>query len=279
MPPVFGPPSPSSRRLWSWAGSSGSTVVPSVTANSDTSGPSRYSSTSTAPPASSTRWPWATAAARSSVTSDALAGGQPVVLDDVRARPTSSSAVSSSAGPPTGQERAVGTPAAAMTCLAKDLLPSSCAASRRRPEAGDPGVADGVGRAGDQRHLGSDRRRGRRPSRWPARRRRPGRRRRPRAARRPRACRRCRARRPARSPRGRRTEPRTGRAPGHRSRSRARARTATLPSRRTAQRSRFGWARMRAVERRAPGRARRPGRGRRRAAAGGAPRPAACATR
>jgi hypothetical protein len=28
-------------RLWSWAGSSGSTVVPSVSANSDTSGPSR----------------------------------------------------------------------------------------------------------------------------------------------------------------------------------------------------------------------------------------------
>src|SRR3954447_523670 len=137
MPPVFGPASPSSRRLKSCAGTSGSTVVPSVTANSETSGPSRYSSTSTAPPASSTRWPWATAAARSSVTSTPLPAASPSSLTTYGA-PDSSSAVSSSAGPPTGQERAVGPPAAAITCLAKDLLPSSWAASAEGPKQGMP---------------------------------------------------------------------------------------------------------------------------------------------
>src|SRR5215207_3483059 len=137
MPPVFGPPSPSSRRLWSCAGTRGSTVVPSVTANSDTSGPSRYSSTSTAPPASSTRRPCATAAARSSVTRTPLPAASPSSFTTYGA-PTSSSTVSSSAGPPTGQARAVGTLAASMTCLAKDLLPSSCAASWDGPKQGMP---------------------------------------------------------------------------------------------------------------------------------------------
>src|SRR4051794_24719164 len=50
----------------------------------------------------------------------------------------SSSAVSSSAGPPTGHARAVGTPAAAITCLAKDLLPSSCAACSDGPKQAMP---------------------------------------------------------------------------------------------------------------------------------------------
>src|SRR3954469_1618317 len=51
---------------------------------------------------------------------------------------TSSSAVSSSAGPPTGQARAVGTPAAFITCLAKDLLPSSRAACADGPKQAIP---------------------------------------------------------------------------------------------------------------------------------------------
>src|SRR5580700_3756012 len=51
MPPVFGPWSPSRARLKSWAGSSGTAVTPSVTANSDTSGPSRNSSITTVPQA------------------------------------------------------------------------------------------------------------------------------------------------------------------------------------------------------------------------------------
>ena len=47
MPPVFGPWSPSCARLKSCAASSGTAVRPSATANSDTSGPSRYSSMTT----------------------------------------------------------------------------------------------------------------------------------------------------------------------------------------------------------------------------------------
>src|SRR3954467_11411427 len=137
MPPVFGPASPSSLRLKSCAGTSGSTVVPSVTANSETSGPSRYSSTSTAPPASRTRRPCATAASRSPVTRKPLPAPTPPSLTTYGA-PTSSSTVSSSAGPPTGQARAVGTPAASITCLAKDLLPSSWAAWAEGPKQAMP---------------------------------------------------------------------------------------------------------------------------------------------
>ena len=68
MPPVFGPWSPSRARLKSWAGSSGTAVAPSVTANSETSGPSRYSSITTVPHARAC----ARAAARSAVTSTPL---------------------------------------------------------------------------------------------------------------------------------------------------------------------------------------------------------------
>ncbi len=49
MPPVFGPSSPSSARLKSWAGASATTEVPSVRQNTLTSGPSRNSSTTTGP--------------------------------------------------------------------------------------------------------------------------------------------------------------------------------------------------------------------------------------
>ena len=125
------------RRLSSWAGSSGRTVVPSVTANRDTSGPSRYSSTNR------------TAGVEHAVAvgdgggavvgdDDALAGGQAVVLDHVRrARPRPARSPPRR-GPPTGQDRAVGTPAAAITCLAKDLLPSSWAASADGPKQAIP---------------------------------------------------------------------------------------------------------------------------------------------
>ena len=80
MPPVFGPVSPSPTRLKSCAGASGTTVVPSVSANSDTSGPSRNSSMTTRPQAA------ACAQCLGAVVShhDALAGREPVVLDDVR---------------------------------------------------------------------------------------------------------------------------------------------------------------------------------------------------
>ena len=52
MPPVLGPRSPSKTALWSWADASGQTVRPSVSAKTETSSPSRYSSTTTRAPAS-----------------------------------------------------------------------------------------------------------------------------------------------------------------------------------------------------------------------------------
>jgi hypothetical protein len=51
---------------------------------------------------------------------------------------TSSSAVSSSAGPPTGHARAVGTPAAVITCLAKAFEPSIWAACSDGPKQAMP---------------------------------------------------------------------------------------------------------------------------------------------
>src|SRR3954447_14400194 len=137
MPPVFGPPSPSSRRLWSCAGSNGRTVVPSERANSDTSGPSRYSSISTEWPPSSTARPWARAASRSVLAATPLPAASPSSLTTYGA-PASSSAVSSSAGPPTAQKPAVGTPAAVITCLAKALEPSICAACCDGPKQAMP---------------------------------------------------------------------------------------------------------------------------------------------
>ena len=50
----------------------------------------------------------------------------------------------------------MGTSAAAITSLAKALLPSSCAACSRGAEAGDAPRADGVGDTCDQRCLGPD---------------------------------------------------------------------------------------------------------------------------
>ena len=80
MPPVFGPVSPSPMRLKSCAGSSGDDASsPSVTQNSDTSGPSRYSSITTRPQAAA----WAQRLVEVVGDDDALAGGQPVVLDHV----------------------------------------------------------------------------------------------------------------------------------------------------------------------------------------------------
>ncbi len=76
MPPVLGPWSPSRARLKSWAGWSGRTVVPSVIANSETSGPSRYSSITTLSQASA----WASASARSEVTTTPLPAARPSSL-------------------------------------------------------------------------------------------------------------------------------------------------------------------------------------------------------
>ena len=70
--------------------------------------------------------------------------------------PNASSAAAASSAVVHTRASAVGTPAAAITSLAKALEPSSRAAAARRAEAGDARGADGVGDPGDQRRLGTD---------------------------------------------------------------------------------------------------------------------------
>ena len=84
MPPVLGPVLSSPTRLKSCAGSSATTVEPSDRQNSETSGPSRYSSTTTCGARARQSRAWSMASSRSNVTDDALARGQPVLLHDVR---------------------------------------------------------------------------------------------------------------------------------------------------------------------------------------------------
>ena len=133
MPPVFGPRSPSRARLKSCAGNSGTAATPSHSANSETSGPSRYSSMTT-------RWQDAacrSAAARSSVTTTPLPAASASSLTTYGA-PNASSAASASAAVVTTRASAVGTPAAAMTSLAKALDPSIRAATASGPKAAIP---------------------------------------------------------------------------------------------------------------------------------------------
>ncbi len=93
MPPVLGPSSPSSARLKSCAGCSGTTVVPSVIANSETSGPSRYSSMTTR----SQEAAWASAASRSEVTTTPLPAASPSSLTTYGAPKASSASAASAA--------------------------------------------------------------------------------------------------------------------------------------------------------------------------------------
>ena len=143
MPPVFGPSSPSQRRLKSCAGVSGSTSVPSQRASSDTSGPLSASSITTASPelpktretrhrSAATR-----ASARSAQTVTPLPAASPSAFTTT-APGCSSSAASTSASVRHRRWRAVGTPAAAMTSLANAFEPSSRAASAPGPKTGIP---------------------------------------------------------------------------------------------------------------------------------------------
>ena len=74
-------------RLKSCAGTSGTAHVPSVTANTDTSGPARYSSTTTRSHAAA----WASATERSPVTTTPLPAASPSSFTTCGA-PNSSSA-------------------------------------------------------------------------------------------------------------------------------------------------------------------------------------------
>ena len=99
---------------------------------------------------------WASAASRSAVTDDALAGGEAVVLDDVRRseRVERRGRLLRRCG--TAARRPSGTPAAVITSLAKALEPSSRAASPDGPKHAMPAARDGVGHPRHQRRLGAD---------------------------------------------------------------------------------------------------------------------------
>ena len=138
MPPVLGPWSPSPTRLKSWAGASGMTVLPSQRQNSETSGPSRNSSTTTTPPSLARHASaWASASARSSVTTTPLPAARPSSLTTWGA-PRASSASATSSRVWQTRAIAVGTSAAAITSFANDLLPSSWAACADGPNATSP---------------------------------------------------------------------------------------------------------------------------------------------
>ena len=135
MPPVFGPASLSKARLKSCAGASGITVTPSDKKNRLTSGPDRNSSTKI--PMSINCLACSRAAAESSVTMTPLPAAKPSALITYGA-PKSSMACSTSASVLHCLAIAVGTPAAAITSLANDLLPSSWAASLLGPKTAIP---------------------------------------------------------------------------------------------------------------------------------------------
>ena len=129
MPPVLGPSSPSKIRLKSCAGSIGTTVVPSLRANNETSGPSRYSSTITSPHVAAC----SRAAARSDVTMTPLPAARPSSLTTYGG-PNASRAAATSSAVRHSRAAAVGTPAAVITSLAKAFEPSSWAAARDGPK-------------------------------------------------------------------------------------------------------------------------------------------------
>src|SRR5271163_567434 len=142
MPPVLGPASPSPTRLKSCAASSRTTVSPSTTQNSDTSGPSRKDSSSTGCPDSSSPAAWARATSRSGVTTTPLPAAN-LSSFTTQARspvggPNRSSAASKYAGLSTISLEAVRTPAAPITSLAKALDPSISAAALLGPKQAMP---------------------------------------------------------------------------------------------------------------------------------------------
>ncbi len=101
--------------------------------NSETSGPSRYSSTTTRPHAAAC----ASATSRSSVTTTPLPAARPSSLTTYGG-PKASRAFAASSAVSQMWAMAVGTLAAAITCLANALEPSSSAASADGPKQAMP---------------------------------------------------------------------------------------------------------------------------------------------
>ena len=139
IPPVFGPVSPSPTRFASCATSSSAQLpLPSVTANTLTSGPSSTSSTTTVDPAgpkvpstSDARMASA-ASARSAATVTPLPAARPSAF--TTARPPSSSTNATAASTSRNRpQRAVGTPRVAITSFANAFEPSIRAAAAFGP--------------------------------------------------------------------------------------------------------------------------------------------------
>ena len=151
MPPVLGPRPPSKMRLKSWAGWRAYAVVPSHTANTETSGPSRNSSMTTRSQVAA----WARASARSEVTTTPLPAASASSLTTCGAPNSSRASAASSrcrARARAGR-RDVGR---GHHLLGEGLRPLELGGGPGRAVAGDPLLAYGVGDAGDQRGLRPD---------------------------------------------------------------------------------------------------------------------------
>ena len=151
MPPVLGPRSPSRIRLKSCAGWSGRTVVPSVIANSETSGPSRYSSITTGFAA-------LRVGQRLGVVGGdhhALAGREAVVLHDVRRTERVERGLGLLGGRADERpgRRHAGGGHHVLGERLRALQPRGLAGGS---EDGDAAPAHGVRHPGDQRRLGAD---------------------------------------------------------------------------------------------------------------------------
>ncbi len=160
MPPVLGPWSPSKARLWSCAVASGSAVSPSTSAKKLASSPSRNSSMTTSVPAAPNAPPKQSSMASSAssrVCGDdhALAGGEPVGLDD------DGQALRGHISLGRGRvvEAAIGGGGDAVfgaEILGEALGAFELRRGPRRPEHLDAGRFEIVGEPGHQRRLGPD---------------------------------------------------------------------------------------------------------------------------
>ena len=140
MPPVLGPASSSPTRLKSWAGASATTVVAVADAEDRHLGPVEELLDDEPPVGLGEAGARVLAAAssRESVTTTPLPAARPSSLTTCGA-PRASSAASTSSIVVQTWASAVGTSAAAMTSLAKDLLPSRRRGLRGRSEDGEAG--------------------------------------------------------------------------------------------------------------------------------------------
>ncbi len=161
MPPVLGPSSLSSARLWSWADASGRPRMPSHRTKNDTSGPTRHSSTTTVVPAAPNA-PWRMAASTASSASAVVAAtvtplpaARPSALTTTGAPNAATAASASSArgaDPSPGGRHAV----AVHERLGVRLAGLETCRGLRRSEDGRAHGAQGVGHPGGQRLLGAD---------------------------------------------------------------------------------------------------------------------------